>query len=267
MLDVHQTLNVRLGSGFNTLMDLVMAGGPTIASLHENLARYWDVLNTAEYVKAIDDAVRRSRIKHLHQEILLQVQHDEITQSDADELLADLYDPGEYDGVQGLAWIGGWAPSMIGAWLEEKYRIVLSTEREMEQTRSRNAHRKSKAATKSKQPKALRTPKEDLRVAGSLQEIDKPVEDVSIQVHQQQIQPYETLQGRELQEQLEYALEWHIKAQRVEQYSQYLRNVASQNARHMVQSTVIHSDKYLGRVSGMDEMASHEDTEMSNYEF
>jgi hypothetical protein len=267
ILDIHQMLNARLGSGFNRLTDIVFPDGPTIAALHESLSQYWDVLNTAQYVKAIDEAVRRSRVKHLHQEILLQVQHDDITQADADELLADLYDPNEYDGVQGLAWIGGWAPSMIGAWLEEKYRIVLNVEREAEQIKTKDAGRRSRMVKKSRLSIGARSRKQSLQIFGNTPGDDKSNGHMPLQTHPQPCQLQETLQRCELQEQLDHALEWQIKAQRVEQYSQYLRNVASQKARHMVQSTIVRSDPYLGTIDGVDGVVNSEDVEMHCAEF
>jgi hypothetical protein len=261
ILDIHQVLNARLGSGFNNLTDLIYPGGPTIATLHESLSQYWGVINTAQYVKAIDEAVRRSRIKHLHQEILLQVQHDEITQADADELLADLYDPNEYSGVQGLVWIGGWAPSMIGAWLEEKYRIVLSVEREaqnpMVESTSRNSRHKKPYQLMVKKPR-----RDSLYIVSNCLGTDKRAELMPVQANSQPAQPDGMHQICELQAQIDHALEWQMKTQRVEEYSRYLREMASQRARHMVQRTTSRSDSYLGMVSDMGGLVGGEDTEM-----
>jgi hypothetical protein len=257
ILDIHQILNARLGSGFNNLTDLIFPDGPTIAILHESLSQYWVVINTAQYVKAIDEAVRRSRIKHLHQEILLQVQHDEITQADADELLADLYDPDEYDGMQGLAWIGDWAPGMISAWLEEKYRIVLSVEREAQKLKTKITSRKSRV-TKPKPLMVTKPHRASLHSISNSPGAGKRTKHMHIHVYDQQsVQPHETSRSRELQAQLDHALEWQIKTQRVEEYSRYLREMASQRARQMMQSTVLNSDMYVGAFE------SREDVEMS----
>jgi hypothetical protein len=266
ILDIHQILNARLDSGFNNLTDLVYPDGPTIATLHESLSQYWGVINTAQYVKAIDEAVRRSRIKHLHQEILLQVQHDEITQADADELLADLYDPNEYSGVQGLAWIGGWAPSMIGAWLEEKYRIVLSVEREARNPVVESTSRKSRY----KKPNQLMVKKlrrDSLRILSDSLGADKRTKLMPVQAQSRSAQPDGMHQSFDLQAQIDHALEWQMKTQRVEEYSRYLREMASQRARHMVQRTTSHSDNSLDMVSGMSGFVGDEDTEMHFAEF
>jgi hypothetical protein len=257
ILDIHQILNARLGSGFNNLTDLIYPDGPTIATLHESLSQYWGVINTAQYVKAIDEAVRRSRIKHLHQEILLQLQHDEITQADADELLADLYDPDEYDSMQGLAWIGDWAPGMISAWLEERYRVVLSVEREAQKPKTKTTSGKSRV-TKPKPLIVTKSRRDSLHSIGNSPGAGKRTEHVQIQVYDQQpVQPHETRRSRELQAQLDHALEWQIKTQRVEEYSRYLREMASQRARQMMQSTVLNSDMYVSA------FGSREDVEMS----
>jgi hypothetical protein len=259
ILDIHQILNARLGSGFNTLTDLIYPDGPTIVALHESLSQYWSVINTAQYIKAIDEAVRRSRIKHLHQEILLQLQHDEITQADADELLADLYDPAEYNGMQGLAWIGDWAPGMISAWLEEKYRIVLSVEREAQKPKTKTTSRKSRV-TKPKPLMATKSRRDSLHSINVSPGVAKRTEHMQVQVYDQQpVQPHETRRSRGLQAQLDHALEWQIKTQRVEEYSRYLREMASQGARQMMQSTVLNSDVY-GCAFG-----SREDMEMSGF--
>jgi hypothetical protein len=73
MQDIHHILNARLGSGFSTVTDLVHTDGPSIADLYVSLAQHWNVLNHTAFVKAIDSAVRRSRVKCLHQEIIAQV--------------------------------------------------------------------------------------------------------------------------------------------------------------------------------------------------
>jgi hypothetical protein len=270
MLDIHQLLNARLGSGFSNLIDLVLPDGPTIASLYESLAQYWDLLNTAGYVKAFDDAVRRSRVKHLHQEILLQVQHDEITQADAEELLADLYDPSEYEGVQGLAWIGSWAPSMIGAWLEERYHITFNMEREAEVVKTNAERRKTrinKTKQKTKQARAQKSQKRNTRVFSEQQEPNASLNDMSMHGDIEGGEIQAQRQGHELQGQLHQASEWQMKAQRVERYTQYLRDMASQNAKRMVQSTVISSDLYVGTFGDTGGQTLNKDMEMTDSGF
>ena len=45
-------------------------------------------------------------------------------------MLGELYMQAESDEIEGLAWIHGWHPNMINAWLEEKYRITFEIEKE-----------------------------------------------------------------------------------------------------------------------------------------
>jgi hypothetical protein len=45
---------------------------------------------------------------------------------------------------------------------------------------------------------------------------------------------------------LQYALEWQMKTRRVSEYSQYLRSMASRDARYLVQSTASNNDARLG---------------------
>ncbi|UPX13703.1 uncharacterized protein EKO05_0004202 [Ascochyta rabiei] len=256
MQDIHQILSARLGSGFNTVHDPVYPDGPNIADLYTSMAQYWNVLNDTAFVKAIDSAVRRSRVKCLHQEILAQVHNDEITQADAEELLVDLYDPAEYDGIQGLAWVSGWAPSMVAAWLEEKYHVVLGLEREGVESKNRMDRKRAKIGKKVKQPqhelKSMKEGKkivEDLHIAGP----------VSLQM-----QAYTTGGHQGLGSQSHHALEWQRKTQRVSEYSQYLRGMASRDARYMVQSTALNDGPHT---SSSNPHSSSEGMNMTGVDF
>ncbi|KAF2132319.1 hypothetical protein P153DRAFT_429477 [Dothidotthia symphoricarpi CBS 119687] len=270
LLDIHQSLNARLGSGFNVAPDPVFPDQDvlTIADLFASLAQYWDVLNSAGCAKALDSAIRRSRVAHLHKEIVLQLHNNDITPADADELLADLYDPGEYAGVQGLAWIGGWAPSMISAWLEEKYRLVLGLEREEGMRKAMAERRRARMGKKARSKADLQSNmrKRSMRFDagrsdGKQQMIEK----------QTQIQRGDrnSAQARLPDDQSQHALEWRMRSQRVSEYSQYLRGMASRDARHQVQSTIYGGDMHTnGALRGGElHLAGREDARMEDAEF
>jgi hypothetical protein len=265
MQDIHQILNARLGSGFSTFTDLVYPDGPSIADLYVSLAQYWDALNHNAFVKAIDCAVRRSRIKYLHQEIITQVHNDEITHSDAEELLNDLYDPSGYDSIQGLAWVSGWAPSMVAAWLEEKYRIVLTIEKEDTESKSRMERKRARMVQKIKQPQhELKSKKEVKKTVNEMQMAGGEVKKVlplDEQQPEQVMTGQQSDQAREQDQLLQYALEWQIKTQRVSEYSQYLRSMASRDARHLVHSTASNNDIRMGSF-GPAQYGGHEDRHM-----
>lgn len=265
MQDIHQILNARLGSGFSTFTDLIHSDGPSIADLYVSLAQYWDALNQVAFVKPIDCAVRRSRVKYLHQEIVAQVHNDEITHADAEELLNDLYDPREYEGIQGLAWISGWAPSMVAAWLEEKYRNVLKVEKEAAESKGRMDRKRAKMGKKAQQPKhELRSRKEGKRVVDEEQMASRGAKLTGAVVQQ----PREQLvsEPENQQDELQYALEWQIKAQRVSEYSQYLRSMASHDIRHLMESNNADNMRMNG-VGGPVQSTSGEDAEMTGSEF
>ena len=263
MQDIHQILNARLGSGFSTFTDTIYTDGPSIADLYASLAQYWDVLNHTAFVKSIDAAVRRSRVKYLHQEIIAQVHNDEITQADAEELLSDLYDPNEYDSIQGLAWISGWAPSMVAAWLEEKYRIVLSIEKEATESKNRMDRKRAKMGKKVKQPQHELKSKKEAKKAVDEMHMAGVEANVPAQVNQDE-QEQSKKGHRDSQEELEYALEWQIKTQRVSEYSQYLRSIASRDATYAVASTAPKNDMGFG---GPVQRASNENIDMGGSGF
>ncbi|KAH8723935.1 hypothetical protein GQ44DRAFT_577936, partial [Phaeosphaeriaceae sp. PMI808] len=139
MKDMVQMLNIRLASGFNTLSDALYVGGPSIETLCANLAEYWDILNNPSCVRALDDAIRLSRVDRLFEEIYAELEADVITPDDADELLTDLYE--SKDTTEGFSWIAAWSPAMIGGWLEEKYFILM----EVEKSEARSQARKIKS--------------------------------------------------------------------------------------------------------------------------
>jgi hypothetical protein len=266
MQDIHHILNARLGSGFSTVTDLVHTDGPSIADLYVSLAQYWNVLNHTAFVKAIDSAVRRSRVKCLHQEIIAQVHNDEITQADAEELLSDLYDPSEYDGIQGLAWVSGWAPSMIAAWLEEKYRIVLNIEKEDAEHKSRMDRKRAKMGKKVKQPQhELRSKKEGKKVFDEMQMAGGKNQ---MATQNDQYAQKQTKKGHwNIQEDLNSALEWQVKTQRVSEYTRYLRSMASHDAKYVVASTACNNDMRMSGFGGPVQHIDNEDIDMTGTGF
>ena len=266
MQDIHQILNARLGSGFSTFTDLIHPDGPSIADLYVSLAQYWDALNHTAFVKAIDCAVRRSRVKYLHQEIITQVHNDEITQTDAEELLSDLYDPSEYHGIQGLAWVTGWAPSMVAAWLEEKYRVVLTIEKEDAESKSRMDRKRAKMGKKIQQSQHARKSKEEgNKIVDEMQMAGREVK--MARTVSQQPQKQVAKGHHNQQDELEYALEWQIKVQRVSEYSQYLRSMASHDAKYLVESTVSNNDMRMSGFSGSVQHASNGDMDTMDGDF
>jgi hypothetical protein len=160
--DIWHALSVRINNGFATLDDTATSNIPittpttpdfdgqtktlsmTIGEVSEHLARYWAILNEPSVIKALDSAIRRARIGTLH----AQLDDDNLPPSptldrpfDADQIIKSLNSSTTSINVPGLAWIGGWAPSMIGAWLEEKYRTILKVEKEAEREAELNLRR------------------------------------------------------------------------------------------------------------------------------
>ncbi|KAH7405950.1 hypothetical protein DE146DRAFT_676566 [Phaeosphaeria sp. MPI-PUGE-AT-0046c] len=146
MQDMVQTLNLRLASGFNSLTDRLFDNGPRITDLHASLVEYWSILNDPACARALDDAIRQARVDRLYAEINAELESNVITQTDAQKLLEDLFQ--SKDTTEGLAWIGGWSPAMVGAWLEEKYRVLLSVEKEEDERQAREMRKRAKTKTK-----------------------------------------------------------------------------------------------------------------------
>ncbi|KAK1909063.1 hypothetical protein P3342_011141 [Pyrenophora teres f. teres] len=111
MQEMHQLLNLRLRSGFNTITDTVYEGGPNIALFHEKLSGYWTSINKSSCGKALDNAVREAKVMALRQELLWQMENAQITQDDADVMAAKLYSDNVFNNVTGLTYFLDWAPS------------------------------------------------------------------------------------------------------------------------------------------------------------
>ncbi|EDU49867.1 hypothetical protein PtrSN002B_002904 [Pyrenophora tritici-repentis] len=144
MQEMHQLLNLRLHSGFNTITDEVYEGGPNIVLFHEKLSNHWTSLNKSSCGKALDNAVREARVMALRQELVWQMDNDQITRADAEIMGVKLYCPEVFDNVTGLTYILDWAPIMVGAYLEAKYRRMLDHEQQeaaIEERRKRRVAR------------------------------------------------------------------------------------------------------------------------------
>jgi hypothetical protein len=291
MQDMTQTLNVRLASGFNKVTDKLFDNGPTIAEMHATLTEHWGIMNDPSLVCALDCAVRQSRVNKLYEAITTELEANVITQDDADELFTDLYN--SKDKAEGLAWIAAWSPAMIGAWLEEKYRVLMHVEKKEQkrqhdrynkemQRRSRLA--KTRVTKSTKSTRSLRSPIRRSSLEKMVQEVeaelaklevddhsedfkhgpaqqirfvqhfekamrldDEPVhKDTRMEVNQQvnketRTEMNQQTQGPRAIEQKQIGQvvprgvdEWQLKTRRVSEYSNYLRSVASPNARSIM---------------------------------
>lgn len=260
MQDISQTLTLRVSHGFNQSSELIFPNGPSFADLHASLVSYWLILNEPACVCALDDAVRQSRVNRLFEEIHLELEANVITQTDADELLVDLYE--NKDATEGLAWIGSWSPAMIGAWLEEKYRMVLKVQREEDERSEREMRKRAKmmkstmsvksrksSMRSSRSPTKRRSVEKMLQDAGRVRRgpakqgrvVRQAMGDASAEAQQvdgfqEQVQPVDD-HDRVHQEQLQRDREWQLKSQRVSEYSNYLRGAASHDARSIIDGT------------------------------
>jgi hypothetical protein len=281
MQDMMQTLNARLTSGFNCAADLLFANGPSITDLHGSLSEHWDMLNDPAMVRTFDDAVRQSRVNCLYEEINAELEANVITQADADKLLTDLFE--SKDTTAGIEWIGGWSPAMIGAWLKEKYRVLLKVEKDEDERQAREIRKRARMKVRvkktiSKSPtkcSSIEKMLEGMQTGfarlqdqrggiGALRRgpgrrvrfVDQS--DEGMQMDAQQVDKYTPIeaehqghnqhgikQERGRQDELQRAREWQLKSQRVSDYSNYLRGAASHDARSVVLSTV-----YSGSVPG-----------------
>ena len=147
MQEMHQLLNLRINSGFNVASEDISEGGPSIAELHNSLSEYWNVLNNPSCGKALDDAVREARLESLRHELVHQVQEKNMKAEDAHEQLSQLYSSDVYNGILGLNFVQDWAPAMIGAYLESKYRRMLDLEKEEAVVKARLSRRQAKMKT------------------------------------------------------------------------------------------------------------------------
>lgn len=249
--DIHQMMTARLKSGFSALTDRVYFEGPSVGNMFMNLAEYWGALNETEFVKALDDAVRRSRAEYLEQEVLSQVRTKKVTQANADALLSNIFDPKEYDRLIGLAWISGWAPGMINAWLEEKYRLLLLVEKQEAEGTACIEKKASNISMRSQQPQKEPEPEPENEIKKTVRWSEPPVQGVKSPAATMEHPQEQVRRGHHnMQAQIDYEMEWEMKARRVSEYTQYLRSRASEEARRIVDRTVYESNMYISGMGG-----------------
>jgi hypothetical protein len=327
MQEMHQLLNLRIDSGFNFPSENISEGGPSIAELHNSLSEYWDILNNPSCGKALDDAVREARLEALRYELVWQVESDNMSPEDAHEQLSQLYSSDVYNGILGLNFVQDWAPAMIGAYLEQKYRRVLDLEKEeaivkarldrhqaklkskrealaaapavqriSARRHARNArraapvvvadvHAQAKYPTKDtragaedgKRPTSIEQKRNDMyhfKGAASMQHSSEYQAQIHPGHHHEEYtaafynQPIEDIIAH--QEHLKAAQQWHIKTQRVSEYSEYLRARASQDAQHRIQASQSSVKNGFAATSSSSSRARgpfhHPDMDLSQYE-
>lgn len=332
MQEIYQLLNLRIESGFNIASHVVFDEGPSIEELHTSLTEYWNILNDAACGKMLDDAIREARVQALRDEMVWQVENDNMSTEDAHEQLSQLYSADVYNGILGLNFIQDWAPAMVGAYLEQKYRHMLDLEKQEAAVKARLGRRQarmkptrgaslpdateaqshtdrhqSRGVRKPSRESSLKARKQVHRRSKQLQEQSQlvaphhdirplsgstasnkqsptqpkdPNEQASLHTspsHRAQLHPGQhheersaalhtpdTEQERAYQADLKLVLDWHIKTQRVEEYSNYLRARASQGAQHVVQGTRGPADGNAGSRNEEGEFL-HPDMDLSRY--
>jgi hypothetical protein len=203
---------------------MLYAFGPSIVQFHGTLMQCWDALNEPGLVKTLDDAVRRARIKELHLDTVTKRNAGMLTARDAEELLKDLY--GDENAVQGISFIGSWAPSMISAWLTEKYRTVLDAEREEMNATEKLAMQEGKRRVdrisggtmmsgKEEGKKPLRSDVAIIRRRMEKQELKRRAEDEKKE------------QMKKAKEKKRLVGEFVVQADRVQEHGRYLRALAA----------------------------------------
>ena len=142
--DMYQLLGTRLSNGFNSPSTPIYPDSHiTFADFLVWLGTQWSVLNDPALVRTLDEAVRRSRVKHIHQEVLSRIHSGVLTKEEGDSIAGKLYLSGEYKAVQGIWYVADWNPAMISAWLGEKYHIVFCVEKEVRDRKRRSLIRRA----------------------------------------------------------------------------------------------------------------------------
>lgn len=191
-------IELQVNNGFKSPTDIIFEQGPIFAELHDMLASDWHMLNEPELVKTLDLALQSRMAQALCLEIRSKLEVQEVTASAANGLLADLHKIAENGEIAGLAWIGGWAPSMIVAWLEEKYRMVLKLEREGAR---RDKHEKRVRKTKEKDRRKLEMEQaERERHANHQHEMKTKRQEKKEAEHQRRIRKYKEQERKVVEE-------------------------------------------------------------------
>jgi hypothetical protein len=289
MQEMHQLLNLRINSGFNIACHVVFEGGPSIADLHHCMAEYWDVLNDPACGKALDNAIREAKVQALRDEIVWQVENDHLSHEDAQLKWAQIHSAEVYNSIVGLNFIQDWAPTMIGAYLGQKYRNILDLEKQEATFKAMQEYRLAKikdlhrrvtltgapevagqeirqahdVRRDARQVRRRRSREQQLQARSSFisqhqngqhQQVQAQMQYSPSRQHQVELHAspnpqahtatvhnpcddHDIEQERARQDQIHNDLQWQMKTQRVSEYSNYLRARASQDARHVVQST------------------------------
>lgn len=245
--DMAQMLTLRVTNGFNQPSEPVFVNGPSIADLYDGLVTYWDMLNEPACARALDDAMRQFRVGVLYREIHAETEASIITPADAEELLANLFESKEF--TEGIAWIASWSPAMIGAYLNEKYRVVLRVQREEDERVEREKRKrmtvKKASGSVIKQRSFERMRRGSAKQAHFLHQRGA----VGHPTYQHVVKDHERVR----QEQLHRDQDWQLKSQRVSDYSSYLRGAASHGARSIIGSVSDSSGQETPETDG-DEM-------------
>jgi hypothetical protein len=144
MQEMHQLLNLRIHSWFNVVSHVVFEGGPSIAVLHHCMAEYWDVLNDPACGKALDNAICEAKVQTLRNEVVWQVKNDHLSHEDGQLQWAELHSAEVFNSIVGLRFVQDWAPPMIGAYLEQKYRNLLDLEKREAEFKAMQERRQAK---------------------------------------------------------------------------------------------------------------------------
>lgn len=156
MQEMRQTLNAWLASSFISADGKLFEGGPTITVFHSTLCTYWTILQEPAFVRAIDEAVRASRLECTSEQIKALVESGEVGIEDAAPCLQGLYD--SWDKLIGVNFkMLGWSPAMIAAYLEDRYRLVLGLEKDVEEKRVREVRKRAKLRKSVEDLKSRRT--------------------------------------------------------------------------------------------------------------
>lgn len=261
MQEMLHTLNMRITSGFNNPTDTLFPSGPSITAWHASLTEYWSILNEAVCGRALDDAVRRSRINHLYEEIQARLERNEISHETAGVFFEELF--GVRESTEGMMFVADWNPVVVGVRLAEKYRVLFKVEREEGERRKRERRRKAKMPGVDVRVRKRRSGEGRKRVSigemvegmqegllglrdggGAVKDTNvggKAVE--GMRAETEHVDKNTRIEDDRYAHDIAHqdhrpTTEWHAKSQRVSDYAAYLRNQASHDARSIVTSSV-----------------------------
>jgi hypothetical protein len=301
MQDMVQTLNMRIASGFNSVIDPVFEGGPRISDFHVSLAEYWSMFNDPACVRALDDAVRQARVNRLYEEINADLEANVITRADADAFLADLYHARE--GTRGVEWIVAWNPAMIGMYLMDKYQVLLRVEKQEDERQVKEMRKRARMKVKvRKAARGSRSPTKRMSLEKMIDDMEMILKDAGkgallrrgpgqqariveqagdgMQMNAQHVDKNSRIdvdhhsRNRRVSEQGQiqhnqsihhHNQEWQLKSQRVSEYSNYLRGAASHNARSILDQSVCSESAFGSTMGSPFPETAEEDTDRMEF--